>query len=389
MIHLNRRWPAALVLLVFSLALAACGSAVPGARSGQTEATPSAAPSATRTASPSPTASPTTTPSPTPTATPTPVPAPTQVPLGSFDSSRLLPGIEPQGYLDDACRYLYLRWSPGKASPGTIVAPIMYHSVTPDYRIITDNISVTSSYFEATMRRARQLGYETITTEQFVDFLYNNARIPERSLLLIVDDRRPGVIREHFMPILEEYDWTVTLAYITGPAMAWEWRELTEMNATGRIDVQAHGFMHNGETYFTEETPPEIIHQEIYNPIPLIEERLGRRPLAFIWPGGNYTRETVKEVRKAGYKVGLTVHSSGPVMFNWVPMGPAQREMDDPLMVLPRYWSTAAFVNLEDAAAIGDEARAYALEHRQDELDWYAYYCRSYPAIEDPLAGVE
>ena len=90
-------------------------------------------PSLTPTETLTPTASPTLTATATitPTATLTPTITPTPWAIESFTSSSLYPGVEPVQYTEDTCQYLADRWGDGKAEPGTIVVPIMFHSYSP------------------------------------------------------------------------------------------------------------------------------------------------------------------------------------------------------------------------------------------------------------------
>ena len=275
------------------------------------------------------------------------------------------------------------RWDPEKSKPGTIVVPVMYHSVRQAGKPVTDPLTVSHEYFISTMNHAKILGFETITVEQLSAFLKNNDPIPPRSMILIIDDRRPGVVRDHFLPVLEENDWTVTLAYITGLANDAEWKTLEQLNSSNRLDVQAHGFLHNGSTYFTEWTKPEVIIQEVYDPIPLIEEHFGKRPTAFIWPGGNFTSDAIAVVHEAGYQIGFTANARGPLMFNWIPLGEPEIEVNDPLMVLPRYWSNSAYINLDDAVEISSQAVVFAEKNRAQEYRWYEAFCRGYPKLEE------
>jgi peptidoglycan/xylan/chitin deacetylase (PgdA/CDA1 family) len=239
-------------------------------------------------------------------------------------------------------------------------------------------MQVTQEYFEYTMQYAEQLGFETITTEELIGFLYHNDPIPKYSMILIIDDRRLGVVREHFMNYLDKYDWTVTLAYITGVATELEWMEFDRLNVNNRLDLQAHGFMHNADTYITEHTPNEIIEQELYSPIPIIKEKAGRRPDAFIWPGGNFTAESVQMAREAGYQVGFTVYARGPLMYNWIPLGSSEIKVNDPLLVLPRFWSSSATLNLERAVEISTIAKQFAEENEEQEKIWFQNYCSDY-----------
>lgn len=292
--------------------------------------------------------------------------------------------------------------------------PIMYHSVTEDdTSLSTDNTQITHSYLEKTLKRAYELGYKTITVEQLVSFLERNARIPARSLLLIVDDRRPGVVREHFMPLLEHYNWSVTLAWPIAdtdskPAsyinkypnekFSSLWEQMEAYYATGRLDIQSHGYNHNINIgpYSSE----EFLIQEIYGSKQALQNHFyckdlltkkpvpncpNTQPMAFIWPGGNFTKKGAEVARKAGYRVGFSINPRGPLMYNWIPLGektnPALPEwlpevpIEDPLMVLPRYWSVDALARLEEVTAIGTEAATEALKNRPIELEFMQRNC--------------
>ena len=62
-------------------------------------------------------------------------------------------------------------------------------------------------------------------------------------------------------------------------------------------------------------------------------------------------------------------------MFNWIPLGAEERAVNDPLMVLPRAWSSAANVNLDEALKISEQAEKYADANFQIEAAWYQTYC--------------
>jgi hypothetical protein len=94
-----------------------------------------------------------------------------------------------------------------------------------------------------------------------------------------------------------------------------------------------------------------------------------------IWPGGNFTKTAVEMAREAGFKVGFTIFSRGPVLFNWIPQGEKEASMDDPLMVLPRYWSTAADVALISALEVSEAAKKDAEAVKEAELYYYNTYC--------------
>lgn len=311
------------------------------------------------------------------------LPSATPKPLSLFSSSVIRPGIAPSAYITDTCQYLALRWSSTGSPPGTVVIPVMFHGIRESGKPINDNVTISADDFHNFIQYARELGFETITTAQLAGFLYRNERIPARSLIMIVDDRRPGTVENHFLPILAEFRWTVTLGWISADVDESLWQRMEDLFATGLIDVQSHGYYHR---YINAYLPEEQAHQEIYEPIKVLEDHFGQRPLAIVWPGGNFTPQVVQMARQAGYKLGFTANSRGPLLFNWIPLGEKEREVNDPLMVLPRGWSTALGVNLNIAVQVSDQARAEAVARYPEEAAYYRTYCGGeLPALESVL----
>lgn len=292
-----------------------------------------------------------------------------------FATRVLRQGVVPETYLEDNCSYLRLRWSPDGSRPGTVVVPIMFHSIVQDGTLLVDpNKDITAERYNSFIEDARYLGFETITLQALLDFLTSNTPIPPRSMLIIVDDRRPGLIRDWILPVLEEYDWTATAAYIADPnSLQWAWDLMDQLYASGRLDVQSHGY--TGQLYIVPETPVEQIQTEIWSSTEVLEEHFGKRPIAFIWPGGNFTPLSAKIARQGGYELGFSAYSRGPLLFNWVPLGEEERAVNDPLMVLPRAWSSAANVNLDEAVKISEQAAVFAEQNYPAEAAWYSTYC--------------
>jgi hypothetical protein len=114
----------------------------------------------------------------TPTKTITPTFTSTSWTLNPFTSSVISPYAQAVGYMEDACIYLENKWGEGKSEPGTIVVPIMFHSILKPGREATDPNQITTAYFEYFMKIAKEMGFETITTAELVAFLEENAAIP-------------------------------------------------------------------------------------------------------------------------------------------------------------------------------------------------------------------
>ncbi len=303
-----------------------------------------------------------------------PSPSPVPPPLPTFTHPLIRPGVAPGAYLSDPCEYLRRRWSPEASEPGTVVAPIMFHGIRGEGKNLLegDTMSVSAEDFKLFVNFAKNNGFVAITTHQLIGFLLRNERIPARALLMIVDDRRPGTIESHFLPELEANDWSVTLGWIIGDTKKSLWDWIERLYASGRLDVQSHGYAHN---YITQYTSEADIRHELFDPIPVLEEHFGQRPEAFIWPGGNFTAPAVALAQEAGYTLGFTAFSRGPLMFNWIPLGEEEQAVQTPLLTLPRFWSTDLTVSLTTSIQIGEAARAAAEVNFPQEAAYYRQYC--------------
>lgn len=338
----------------------------------------------------------TTTPEPSLTPTLTPLPDPPELP-GVFQTPLLNPMDHPHPYIQDTCQVLRDRWEKGKSAPGTVVMPIMFHSITEGE--VNHPYQISASQVRELFQALEQKGFEVITMEQLARFLQNNDYIPPRSVVLIVDDlHSASYYRDHFYPYLQPHGWTVTNAWISEPEAS---RRVLDENIAlqqeGWVDHQAHGVVHNINIVefkpgTTIETPlygkvdvETFIYRELQGSREAILETFGKAPIAYIWPGGNFSARGVQVAREIGYQLGFTVNPRGPLMYNWIPLGdeldpkrPAlipESYVQDPLMVLPRYWDKDAILYLDTVIRIGEEARAFALENRERELEYYHLVC--------------
>ena len=123
-----------------------------------------------------------------PTATPDPNRKPPELPA-VFQTDLLNPLDTPHEYEDDICKVIKNRWGAGKAAPGTVVMVVMYHGIAKGATQVQQDNAVTADKHNQFMRNLHDQGFTAINTEQFIAFMENNDWIPERSALIIVDDR--------------------------------------------------------------------------------------------------------------------------------------------------------------------------------------------------------
>jgi hypothetical protein len=385
--------------IIFSALFSACAPATPGNLTptpnlALTEAFRSALETATHsvptyTATPSPTL--------TPTLTATPLRTPPALP-SAYQTNILNPKDAPHSYVQGTCEYLKQKWDPNNAAPGTVVMPIMFHSITDGE--INHEFQITAEAATHLLRNLKSQGFETITMQQLADFLQRNAKIPPRSVLLIVDDlHTESYYRDHFVPIFKEYGWSMVNAWISQPEDAKRVAEGNiKLQQEGWVDHQAHGVIHNiniiefaANTYIQTElygtvTADQFIQKELQGSMDAITATFGKAPIAYIWPGGNFSQKGVEVARQVGFKLGFTVNPRGPLMYNWIPQADsadpnrpsynAEGYIKDPLMLLPRYWDIDASSHLDEVRQIGKAAAEYAAQNKATELEYYDILCQ-------------
>ena len=324
----------------------------------------------------------------TPTFTVTPVPTATAVRTppalpGIFQTSQLNALNTPHTYIADSCEYLKDKWTSTNAAPGTIVMVIMFHGINKDASSVDEN-DITVQDFNKLMNSLKELGFEAVNATQLADFLDANAYIPPRSVVLTYDDRHTAEAYEHFRPYHEQWGWPVINGWISAFGGDDQFlRENVALSTEGWVDYQAHGVIHN--IPITNASTEEYMLSELQGSITNLQTYFNKTPIAYIWPGGGFTPRAAQVARQVGYRVGFTVNPRGPIMFNWVPLADVEDPgrpswmpegpVNDPRLVLPRYWPVQALGELDKIRVIGNDAAAYAGQNKATELEYYDIVC--------------
>jgi hypothetical protein len=259
---------------------------------------------------------------------------------------------------------------------------VMFHGITKDDATGPNQISAQN--FKKLMNDLHEMGFQAINMQQMVDFMYNNAKIPQRSVLLIVDDRHfAESFNDHFRPYYEEWGWPVVNAYIGIDERPDLWAENAALSAEGWVDYQAHGYIHN--IPIANSSTDEFIMGEMGGAITSLQKYMNKTPIAYIWPGGGFSARAAEVGIQLGYKLGFTVNPRGPVMYNWIPqadtvnqanpMAIPEMPANNPLMTIPRYWDTDARNKLDTVRAISEQAAQYAEQNKAIELEYYDIVC--------------
>jgi hypothetical protein len=322
--------------------------------------------------------------------TETPIPSPTATRSGpppalppALQVQGLAQGATPKTYVTDACQYLKAKWDPNNAAPGTIVMVIMFHSIEKGTQTAVDPKNIGGGDYKRLMKNLHDMGFQAINATQLADFLDTNAKIPQRSVVLIQDDRHAASnFNDWFRPYWQEWGWPMVNAWIgaqggTDPVLA----ENIALEQEGWVDHEAHGIIHN--IPMSDNSTDEYLRGELQGSIDLFQQYYGKTPVAIIWPGGGFGLRPVQMARQLGYRVGFTVNPRGPIMFNWIPQADqatgtydiAEGPAGDPRLTLPRYWDTDALYNLDTIRVIGEQAAEYAQQNKATELLYYDLVC--------------
>jgi hypothetical protein len=331
---------------------------------------------------------------------PTETPAPTETPVPTATIPRTPPALPstfqtsilkshdiPRTYVTDSCQHLKNKWDPNKAAPGTTVMVIMSHRINQDATTSDfGSLTIASRDLKRMMNDLHDAGFTAINMQQMTDFMYDNAKIPPLSVLIIVDDRASASkYNDHFRTYYEQWGWPVVNAYIGLDERPDLWADNAALSAEGWVDYQAHGYIHN--IPISNGSDDEFITAEMGGAISSLQKYMNKTPIAYIWPGGGFSQRAVEIGIQLGYKLGFTVNPRGPVQYNWVPQADEFNDSNpyaipetpagNPLMTLPRYTDITARDNIDAVRAISQEAAAYAEQNKAVELEYYNIVCSS------------
>lgn len=211
---------------------------------------------------------------------------------------------------------------------------LLYHRLGP---VVSDTMTVTTPVFEAQLRLLQQRNYRVIPARQLVDALRGgSAAIPERAVVIMVDDGHRSIYTEMF-PLIRAHRIPVTLfiypSAISNANYALTWAQLAEMKATGLVDIQSHTLWHPNFTTERKRLAPDayqrFVRDQLVRSRAVLEERLGGPVDLLAWPFGIYDADLMQQATTAGYVAAFSIERH-----------PVSRA--DNLMALPRYIVTDA-----------------------------------------------
>lgn len=185
---------------------------------------------------------------------------------------------------------------------------LMYHCVDTlnDPKTGQPNeLYVPKEKFEEQMQYLKDNGYTTLTMNQLYDFFQNNKQVPEKSVVITLDDGYENNYVNAF-PILKKFNFTATIFVITNMVdKSTEYlssNQIKEMSSYG-LDMEPHTLSHPHLTDLKYvDQLKELKESKEYM------EKLLNKPADFIaYPYGSHSQYTLKAATEAGYKLGFTI----------------------------------------------------------------------------------
>ena len=189
-------------------------------------------------------------------------------------------------------------------------AILLYHHLTEGIPEEFEN-STSLKKFERDMQRMLEAGYQPISLDEMYEKLSAGEPLPERSVVITFDDGYESnytlaypVLKRHKIPatIFMNNDLAGKISVNGLPHFSWE--QAKEMEASGLVTVQSHGYTHHDFTSI----PIEQLAREYSRSRQEIEEKLGKRKHNMVaYVGGDFNSKTFQALHDAGAEVQLLV----------------------------------------------------------------------------------
>lgn len=205
--------------------------------------------------------------------------------------------------------------SPVFAGTDDIRVPfLLYHSV-PDTLNEDDDIllHISKDMFYEHMVALKNAGYNSITLDEYYNYVENNGTLPENPIVICFDDGYENNYTNAW-PILKELDMKATIFVIvsrvgdhTVKYPHFTWQEAIEMEESGVIDIESHSYTHPS---FSTLTYGETVREMRLSKY-ILEKNMNKVCNYMAYPYGHTSAFSDDVGKKAGYKLMCLVENSG------------------------------------------------------------------------------
>ena len=181
----------------------------------------------------------------------------------------------------------------------TKIAVLNYHFFyTPEGEKCNESLCLRMDRFRQQLDYLRDNGFYTLTIQEFVAWMYGEIELPEKSVLLTVDDGASGTSKirgNYLIPALEEYKMYATLFLITG------WWDI-ENYRSDYLNVQSHTHDLHYEAKCGHRSKVNCVsYDDLINDLKASIDVV-KDTTSFCFPFYDYTATSIKAVKEVGFK---------------------------------------------------------------------------------------
>lgn len=201
------------------------------------------------------------------------------------------------------------------------VPVLTYHNFTTD-PAEANILTIPAEAFRKQLRYLEEHGYRVITADQLLDFIEFDEPIPDKSVVITIDDGWRSTY-EIALPILKEFDVPATVFiytdFIGQGAKALTWDMIAELHAAG-LDIECHTKSHRDLTQIESQEPfagyYHAVDTELRLPSQLVDQHLDNGGCDYLaYPYGATSRLVVSLAEKHGYRGAFTVERGSTPFF--------------------------------------------------------------------------
>jgi len=189
---------------------------------------------------------------------------------------------------------------------GSGVTVLIYHRFGEN-KYPSTNIGIER--FKEQLEYLKANDYTVISLQQLVQNLKAEMKLPEKSVVITIDDGYRSVY-EKAWPLLREYDYPFTVFLYVKATENKHWNYLTwdqvkEMKTAG-VDFQNHGFAHDHLAFrpsgMNTDEYRDWLRVDLEVSTRILSEKLNEMPVFFAIPYGEYNKILLDEIRSYGYE---------------------------------------------------------------------------------------
>jgi len=190
------------------------------------------------------------------------------------------------------------------ANAKNTVAVLNYHQIND---VDKNALTVTVKDFDDQMRYLSENNYNVITPKEMLDAFKNNAKIPDKTVIITFDDGYKDNY-ENAYPILKKYNLKGTIFVITDYVSLYPnyitWDEAKEMQKSGVINLESHTMDHFNLLKISKNDARLQLANSKY----WLEAHL-KKPVTFLaYPEGDYNEDLKNMLKELKYEGAFTVN---------------------------------------------------------------------------------